>query len=517
VSVHDELEVVVVDDRAGFYMVPTAAIGKARARLSGAHLTEALAGLVCLARASFAQHGASREEHQALEANLDELATGILGVSRARALRIVDHLAEAGAVSKDAHRRDGTRRLPTRIEFADLAHSFAYVSGPAFRALRTHSRNGGPPLGPLALYVTLVALAGEQRHEFPDGNRRVARASQPELAKLSGLSISSVKRAIALLVDAGLVSEQPQPAHTMKTKLVYRLIDPADPAATTVIIPAREGSHTDRPTSHNGTDVRPYAHPSTAHTGTLACPRPDRPSAHSPTNDGSGGDGAPGPGATDRQAGDRARAHGNERKSPTEDQSTQIPICEDRLGPADGGEVGGSEVEQLVEAFRAWTGRALGERRAAALYDRDTWVRTAIELLGQYELERLLAGIDRLGRDALLADKGTTLPAFAQIADRAIARAAADRALAEHRATSTCATGAPAWASAHALLRQAVSAFGRGGENRALAFLEEQEPFVAAFARDVGWRTLARSDDSMNDIKFAYLTFRHSSATPEAA
>ena len=120
----------------GFYMVPSAAIAKARARLSGAHLTEALAGLVCLARESFLQNGASREEQQALEASLDALAKRILGVSRARALRIVDNLADADAITKDAHRFEGMRRLPMKLTFVDLALSFAYVSGPAFRALR---------------------------------------------------------------------------------------------------------------------------------------------------------------------------------------------------------------------------------------------------------------------------------------------------------------------------------------------------------------------------------------------
>ena len=194
-------------------MVPTAAIAKARAHLSGAHLAEALAGLACLARESFLQHGASREEHQTCEANLEDLAGRILGVSRARALRIVDNLVDAGALTKDAHRFDGIRRLPTRITFVDLAYSFAYVSGPAFRALRADSDAGGAPFGALALYLTLVGLGGEQRDQFPDGNRRIARASQPELAKLSGLSVSSVKRAAAALVAAGLVAELAQP-HT---------------------------------------------------------------------------------------------------------------------------------------------------------------------------------------------------------------------------------------------------------------------------------------------------------------
>jgi len=265
--------IVVIDDRAGFYMVPTTAITKARSRLSGAHLTEALAGLACLARAAFAQHGASRDEPQTLEANLDELATRILGVSRARALRIVDNLAEADAITKEAHRFDGTRRLPTRIAFTDLAYSFAYVSGPAFRALRTHS-NDAVPLGPLALYVTLVALAGEQRTEFPDGNRRVARASQPDLAKLSGLSVSSVKRAIATLTAASLLAERAQPAHTLKTTTVYHLIDPS--TGNTAATKTAAGSQPDRSPAHSPTEDSSASNRPTVHAETGAEPQRDR-------------------------------------------------------------------------------------------------------------------------------------------------------------------------------------------------------------------------------------------------
>ena len=227
----DSRDALVLDDRAGFYMVPTAAIAKARARLSGAHLAEALAGLACLARESFAQRGASREEAQVLEATLDALSRRVLGVSRARALRITENLVDAGALVKEAARVDGVRRLPTRLTFVDLAVSFAYVSGPAFRSLVATAENGRPPLGPLALYVTLVALGGEQRDSFPHGNRRIARASQPELAKLSGLSVTSVKRALAQLKRAELVLERPQPDHALKTKAVYRLVDPGERTA----------------------------------------------------------------------------------------------------------------------------------------------------------------------------------------------------------------------------------------------------------------------------------------------
>ena len=185
-----------------------------------------------------------------------------------------------------------------------------------------------------------------------------------------------------------------------------------------------------------------------------------------------------------------------------------------------GGE--GCEVDVLVTAFRAWVRDALGDRRADVLFDAATWRASAQRLLEHYELERILAGIERLGRDALLADKATTLPAFEQIAERAIARAAADRRLALHRdnapgASPDSAAGRMSWAAAHDMLRQAVGAFGGAGEQRALAHLQAQDPRLAAFVRDVGWRTLARSDAAMNDVKFAYLQYRPADERESAA
>jgi hypothetical protein len=192
-------------------------------------------------------------------------------------------------------------------------------------------------------------------------------------------------------------------------------------------------------------------------------------------------------------------------------------IPENSATARDGGEVQSTEINQLINAFCAWTRHALGDRRANAVYDAGRWRHAAQGLLEQYDLVRLLGGIDRLRRDALLADKATTLPAFAKIAERAIARAAADQALTEHRLPSTSSAGmnGPSWANAHGLISQAVSAFGPKGEERALQFLTGRDTHIAAFVRDVGWRTVARSDEQMTDIKFAYLTYCKSD-TPEA-
>ena len=492
--------VVIFDDRAGFYMVPSAAIAKARRRLCGAQLTEALAGLTCLARASFIQHGATRDEQQTLEANLDELARQILGVSRARALRIIDNLADAGALTKDTHRFDGTRRLPTKITFVDLAHSFAYVSGPAFRALRTHNDSPAAPLGAVALYLTLVALGGEQRDDFPDANRRTARASQPELAKLSGLSVSSVKRALQTLTCAGLINERQQPPNALKTTAIYRLIDPADNPGHASNATATDSSQPDRWNAPNQTDDSS---------------QPNRTTVHSPTNDSSLANRSKAHSATDQPVSEPSYAHVKASQR-TPEQQNSFPSGPSAAAHAgNGGEVRSGDVDHLIDTFSAWQRQVLGDRRATALYDDVSWQRAAHALLEQYDLDRLLAGIDRLRRDALLADKATTLPDFAKIADRAIARAAADQAFAQHRAGSPpgapAAAAGPSWATAQALLRQAISAFGPNGEDRGLVFLSDHHPHLAAFATDIGWRALARSDEQMTDIKYAYLNY---SATP---
>ena len=525
--------VAVLDDRAGFYMVPSASIAKSRARLSGAHLSEALAGLVCLARAAYVQHGASRDEQQTCEATLDEFAGGILGVGRARALRILDNLARTDVVCKEAHRFDGMRRLPMKITFSDLPLSFAYVSGPAFRRLLALSERGGPPVGTLALYVSLVARAGEQRSDFPDGGRRIARVSQADLARLSGLSVSSVKRALRILKDAGLLIEDARQPNALKTMSVYRLVDAAEASAEP---PSADGA-ADRPQpesqmAHSGTDDRsqpnsPMGHsrtddgsqsnPRMVHSRTDDGSQPNSRIARSRTDDSSVGDSSPVHSATDGWSSEPSHAGACDVQI-SEDYREASPSG---LPQGTGGDVLEVEVARLVAVFLAWTRHALGDRQARTLYDDAAWRAAALQLLERYDLDRVLAGVERLSRDPLLADRGTSLPAFAKIADRAIARAVADRGYERHRASqppaAARAVGAgTSWAAAHELLAQAVSAFGRGGEEPALAFLQERDPGVARFARDVGWRTLARSDREMIDVKFAYIEFCRSDQTEAA-
>ena len=466
-----------VDDRAGFYMVPTTAIARARGRLCGAQLTEALAGLACLARESFIQQGASRNEQQTLQANLEDLAGRILGVSRARALRIIDNLAEAGAITKEAHRFDGTRRLPTKITFVDLAHSFAYVSGPAFRALRDNAPVA--PLGPLALYLTLVALGGEQREQFPDGNRRTARASQGELAKLSGLSVSSVKRAVSALTTAGLISERLQPQHAMKTTTVYRLIDPSD---------------ADVRANHHA--ARSQADRRIAHSQTYDSSQADQPTGHRATDDGPGADRPTARSATNEPVSDPACAHVKEGQRTT-DQQNQLPSDAEQQRRATSGGEALSDVERLCEHLAA----SLARRATPAILRRpggwhvaaEAWRRSAAEVLEHVDLKRALNAIECIERDAYLARGIRTMPAFAERVDEVLLHVSAVEARSGRRAGTGGSDSAPAWAEAQQRMSAAIR---RHGTKRAAAVAElaAEHPAYEPFIGLVGWTNLCRED-----------------------
>jgi hypothetical protein len=175
-----------------------------------------------------------------------------------------------------------------------------------------------------------------------------------------------------------------------------------------------------------------------------------------------------------------------ERQQMTE---PQIKISSLAAQPAEtGGE--GHEIDQLLEAFCTWTRQALGERRFTALYDHAQWRHSAQQLLAQYDLDRVLAGIDRLSRDALLADKATTLPAFAVIADRAITRAAADRGYRAYR--QPAAADGPSWSDAFSAIRAAIRQHGEANKRDAREQLVAVHAAYGSFIDSVGWTALCR-------------------------
>jgi hypothetical protein len=479
----------VEDGRSGFLMVRIGALASARASLSGSHLADALGAAVALTRACHLQGADADEQHA--EVTLDELVAGHLRVSRERSVRILNHLQRAGAIERHSARYDGARRLPTRLAFTGAAVPFARVDCRAYDVV-AHTA-GRALLRHLALYVTLIELAGEQR-ERHDGSRRVAVATYGELEQRSGISLRAVKDLVDALIACRVLERAAQHSENgMKLANRYRLTDPPAGGAP--------------------------AEPRTGNTPTMDTQQPDDGPAYaeptpgtSRTEDGQPPDQGPAGRPSHARAADVARAQSTQTQIPSGVPVTHTPGEEGLVELDDG--------ERLYRRFVASLEATLGVRRTSRMLadpaERTAWRRSAAELLEDFELERLLQAIAYLRGDTILSGRGRTLPQFAAIVDEAILRSSA---AASRSGASTASTGvrsdARPWAQVWDELRPKISAFGAGGEERARQALAA-DPVLVAFVDSIGWRALCRTE-TPDDIKFAYLAFIRRGDGEEAA
>jgi hypothetical protein len=480
----------VEDARAAFYMVRTAALAGARAGLSGAHLADALGAVVALARLCHRQ-GHDGDEQRA-EVTLDRLVAEHLLVSRQRAVRILDQLQHARVIEREGARFDGARRRPTEIRFTGAAVPFARVDAAAYDTIAGAA--GRALLRHLAVYVTLVDLAGEQRHEHGD-TRRIAVTSYAELELRSGVSLRSVKDTIAALVACGVLERDARrDVNGMTAANCYRLIDvrPSPDVRGARAEPWRCESRT--MVVHQANDGSARPEPLECDTRTMAVRAP---------NDGS----------ASRTAHARAGDVQTQQK-----QQNQIPQRTNQ--PGEGGEFcEPSEVDALCRRFLRSLEDTLGARRAARVVgdQHQQWRAAAARLLDDFEPERLLAAIDYLRSDTILSGRARTLPDFAVCADEAVLRSQAG-ARRERPAAAGREEQGLSWAAAWMHLRRAVSAHGRGGEQRARQSLAAEDPRLARFVDDVGWRAVCQADpDHPTDLKYAWLAFARQRRDEEEA
>jgi hypothetical protein len=488
--VRDDATVAIEDARTGFYMVRTAALCGARASLSGAHLADALGATVALARICHRQ-GYDADE-QLAEVTLDQLVAEHLHVSRERVVRILDQLQRAGVIERHSARFDGARRRPTEIRFTGAAVPFARVDAAAYDAIASAAGRG--LLRHLALYVTLVDLAGDQRDEH-GGKRRVAVTSYSGLELRSGASLRSVKDIIAALVAWGVLERHARhDANGMTEANRYRLIDlqPAsDRGDATAELWSGDRRTVGVPQADDGGAT---AEQWDGETRTMAVRHPDG-------------------GGVRRPAHARATDIQNEQKEQNQTPSGVVEVGEGEGFP------GSSDIDALCQRFLSSLDATLGPRRSARLVagQHDKWRAAASRLLEGFELSRLLAAIDYLRTDTILSGRARTLPEFATCADEAVLRsqAAGQR---ERPPASSDGADRLSWAAAWAHVRRAVSAFGRDGEGRARQSLAAKDPQLAHFVDNVGWRAICQADpDNPTDLKFAWLAFRRPHGDEEEA
>lgn len=473
------------DGRDGFVMVPCAVIAACRSRLTGATLAQSLGATVVLAAAAL-RDGHANDGRQICDRTIRQLCQpDHFGTSKELGQRILTHLQEAAAITCDTTRRDGALRLPSRIELLGDPVPFARVDIPALAAIGRNA-NGPARLRAFAMYLTLVDLAGAQRH---GGDRQTVQTTYSELAKLTGVSVRSGKDLITLLVASGVIERHAQTSDNgMAHANRYRLIQVSaatTPAAPTVIDP---GVHQVGQGRAADTLVGVQQ---TGHEGAQARTRQGESQDMTVQRPGQGG------------ASSTAYAHAREEQT----QQTIQNIPTDQLGER----LITDPVEILIERFMGHLASGLSAARVTRLYapQRNSWLPVAAELLEDFPLDQLLAGVEYLQTDTILSSKAKTFPAFAELVDDILLRArAAATGAAARRPAADMGGGeaAPSWATAWNHLRRAVSAHGRSGETKARASLAQASPVLEEFVDHLGWSSIATASGE-TDLKFAYLDF----------
>jgi hypothetical protein len=322
--------------------------------------------------------------------------------------------------------------------------------------------------------------------------------SYSELELRSGASLRSVKDIIGALVACGVLERRARhDDNGMTVANRYRLIDlqPASDRGEATAEPWQD----DNPTmgvhqpEHGGAIAERWD----GELQTMTVRQPDRGGARRPAH---------------------ARASDIQTK---QNQENQTPSALDRQPEVGEGEgfPDSSDIEALCRRFLSSLQDILGPRRAARVVagQHQQWRAAAGRLLEDFELTRLLAAIDYLRTDTILSGRARTLPEFAACIDEAVLRsqAAARRERPERTAGES---EHMSWAEAWGHLRRAVSAYGRGGEDRAHESLARTDPLLSQFVKSVGWRAICQGDgENPTDLKFAWLAFERRSDHQEAA
>jgi hypothetical protein len=150
-----------------------------------------------------------------------------------------------------------------------------------------------------------------------------------------------------------------------------------------------------------------------------------------------------------------------------------------------------SAEEQLCQALVAAWEPALGDiPRGSFDKDRSRWLKAAEGLLQRHPRERLDLAIVYMVGDEILGSEALTMPGFAKVADRLIARAHARRVRLGARGAPAVAGAGIGWQDAKSELEQAIKRHGRDGRAAALSELARASPLLARFVERVRWTEL---------------------------
>lgn len=474
--------------RLPFFMVHTEALAAIRGAVGGARRARALGayGVLC----AIANEQREIGEREKLFLRHAELASR-LGTNGDTARQYLRAFADAD-VARVIRRVDELGvPLPNQINLLAREGGFLTPTAATLAAIR---RLGGAWLAALGLYLTMLELCAEQRH---DGDGARCETTRRRLGERLGVSTRSIDAYTEALRSAGVLAVEQRTGHAGNLPNLYELIEPARAAGRDDTAPETPRAASDRTGRNNRPD--PVQHPAPSLAASDLTGRNRRPDpAQQPTDPGAepgleGGETcATTPPGTDTPY---ARPRNPQESSRAEDFSPP-PSTKDRAnkGDEDDSQLTDQAValcERLSEIAVARTTAARLARPDSWPNAREKWLTAARRILVDcgYPAARARRALDWLAGDGFLGSQILTMPELAARIDQVIIRAESTG----HTPTpgsTTSSDQAPGWEEAWGQIRRAIARHGADNRAGALTQLEAEHPALCAFVLRVGWRAL---------------------------
>ncbi len=460
--------------RLPFFMVHTDALAAIRGAVGGARRARALGAYAVLCAIANEQ----RELASRLGTNGDTARQYLRAFADAEVARVIRRVDELGVP------------LPSQINLLAREGSFLTPTAATLEAIR---RLDGAWLAALGLYLTMLELCSEQRH---DGGGARCETTRRRLGERLGVSTRSIDAYTEALRSAGVLAVEQRTCHAGNLPNLYALIEPAH-AAIAARAPQAPSAESDRP----GSSERPYPAQDPARWGEALdlTGRSERPHpAQQPTDPGAD------PGvegsetcATAPSLTGTAYARTGDTPEPSREEDISPPSSTKRStseGEDDDCQLTAEAVvlcERLSEIAVARTTPARLARPDSWLNARQKWLSAARQILvgSGYPAARARCALDWLAGDAFLGSQILTMPALAARIDQVVIRAEST-GQSNTPTPPTSAHDAPDWEEAWSQIRRAIAR--HGADNRAGALDQLEHPALSAFVLRVGWRALCQ-------------------------
>jgi hypothetical protein len=488
-----------------FFQVRLRAVQALRSETTGPRRLRAIGFYALLCQLANEQRHTG--EHRRVRVTYDELSAR--GQMSKRSVKLLlDVLGAAGAVRYErlADPERGTAISMLHLEIQDGAWTPITV---AMAHLLAGERPGGHLLRDLGLIVILLEFCAEQRKQL--GGLR-AEVTRSDIAARSGLTVDRVDDCNHLLEQAGVLEIHRRRAANGGRHLasLYTIIEASD---------AHQGGGPKPAGRQNGTRSPEDGY---RQGGAAVLPAPPNGTGRAEDRNPQGGDSAT---AGTRTPVSYTGARHDVENVPVENSLTPSPHNAHGATGANravGGRGALAAEQELCEALLAAWEPALGDSpRQSFDAHRRRWLETAGALLERHPRERLGHALAYMVTDEILGSEALTMPGFAKVADKLIARAHARRLRLSGRTGADPGRHGLGWQDAKLALERAVQRHGRDGRTAALAELAAANPALAEFVERVRWSVLCEQPLRYAERRYAEiwaeLTDHDSHAREDAA